>query len=201
MLLLVGLGNPGPEHAANRHNIGFMAVDAIVRRHDFSGRGRRFRAELAEGRLGLRRVLALKPMTYMNLSGEAVGEAARFYRIPPGNVVVFHDELDLPPGRIRMKKGGGHAGHNGLRSIEQHLGPEYRRCRIGIGHPGDKALVARYVLMNFAKGDHDWIDPLVAALAEEAPLLAADEDTAYASRVALRLNPPKPKGPAAEEKV
>jgi peptidyl-tRNA hydrolase, PTH1 family len=193
MLLLVGLGNPGPEHARNRHNIGFMAVDEIVRRHGFSPYRARFQSLIAEGRFGPEKVLAMKPLTYMNRSGAAVGEAMRFYKTTPGEIVVFHDELDLAPGKLRMKQGGGNAGHNGLRSIDAHIGTEYRRCRLGIGHPGDKNLVLTWVLHDFAKADQAWLEPLIGAIGEAAPLLTAGNDAAFASKVALLLQPPKPK--------
>jgi len=196
MLLLVGLGNPGPEHAANRHNIGFMAVDAIVRRHDFGPWKARFQGLIAEGRLDGEKVLALKPMTYMNRSGASVGEAMRFYKATPPDVLVIHDEIDLAPGKLRMKQGGGPAGHNGLRSLDAHIGPEYRRCRLGVGHPGARDLVMPWVLHDFAKVEYAWIDPLLQAVAEAAPLLAGGKDAAFATKVALLLQPPKPKRPA-----
>ncbi|MCW5729844.1 MAG: aminoacyl-tRNA hydrolase [Alphaproteobacteria bacterium] len=198
MLLLVGLGNPGPGHAGNRHNIGFMAADAIVRRHGFKPPREKFQAHLSEGRLGDERVLVLKPMTWMNRSGAAVGEAMRFYKLTPADIVVFHDELDLPPGKIRMKRGGGSAGHNGLRSLDAHIGPDYRRCRIGIGHPGERELVMHWVLQDFAKSDRVWLEPLLEAIAEASPLLAEGRDSAFASKVHLILEPPAPKAaPAA----
>jgi PTH1 family peptidyl-tRNA hydrolase len=195
MLLLVGLGNPGPEHARNRHNIGFMAVDDIVRRHGFSPYRARFQSLIAEGRFGSEKALAMKPLTYMNRSGAAVGEAMRFYKATPGEIVVFHDELDLAQGKLRMKQGGGNAGHNGLRSIDAHIGIDYRRCRLGIGHPGDKNLVLTWVLHDFAKTDQAWLEPLIAAIGEAAPLLAGNNDAAFASKVGLLLQPPKPKQP------
>lgn len=199
MLLLVGLGNPGPEHVGNRHNIGFMAVDAIASKHSFGSARTRFKGLVAEGHLGGRRTLILKPLTYMNLSGEAVGEASRYLKIPPQDIVVFHDELDLPAGKLRMKAGGGHAGHNGLRSLDAHIGPDYRRCRLGIGHPGDRAKVLGWVLNDFAKADRAWLDPLLAAIAEAAPLLAEGKDATFASKVGLLIAPPKPKKPAPAE--
>jgi PTH1 family peptidyl-tRNA hydrolase len=193
MLLFVGLGNPGSGHANNRHNIGFMAVDEIVRRHSFGPWRKRFQGEVSEGFLGSEKVLALKPMTYMNESGRSVGEAVRFFKLDPEEVVVFHDELDLAPGKLRMKKGGGHAGHNGLRSIDAHMGPDFRRVRLGIGHPGDKNQVHNYVLKDFAKAEEAWLHPLIDAVAEAAPLLAKDDDTGFATKVALILQPPKAK--------
>jgi PTH1 family peptidyl-tRNA hydrolase len=190
MLLLVGLGNPGPEHRRQRHNVGFMAIDAIAERHNFQPFRKRFQGELAEGVLAGTKTLLLKPQTYMNLSGKAVGEAAHFFKLPPAQVVVAHDELDLAAGKIRMKAGGGHAGHNGLRSIDAAIGPEYRRLRIGIGHPG-KDRVLGYVLQNFAADEHDWLDPLLDAMAAEAGYLARGDDAGFMTRVALILQPPK----------
>jgi PTH1 family peptidyl-tRNA hydrolase len=190
MLLLVGLGNPGSEHKRQRHNVGFMAVDAIAEQHNFQPWKRRFQGELAEGVLNGTKTLLLKPQTYMNLSGKSVGEAAHFYKLPPAQVVVVHDELDLAAGKIRMKSGGGHAGHNGLRSVDAAIGPDYRRLRIGIGHPG-KDRVLGYGLQNFAAEEHDWLDPLLTAIAAEAGYLARGDDTGFMTKVALRLQPPK----------
>lgn len=192
MLLLVGLGNPGSEHRRQRHNVGFMAIDAIAERHNFQPFKKRFQGEIAEGVLDGTKTLLLKPQTYMNLSGKSVGEAAHFYKLPPAQVVVAHDELDLAAGKIRMKLGGGHAGHNGLRSIDGAIGPNYRRLRIGIGHPG-KDLVLGYVLQNFHVDERVWLDPLLEAMAAEAGYLAKNDDTGFMTRVALRLQPPKPK--------
>ena len=165
MLLVVGLGNPGPDYARNRHNIGFMAADLLVRRHGFGPWRARFQGETAEGLVGGRKVLLLTPAPYLNLSGQSVGAAARFLKIPVDDVLVLHDELDLPPGRVRVKRGGGAGGHNGLKSIDSHLGAAYRRLRLGIGHPGDKDRVAGYVLSDFAKADTQWLDPLLDAVA------------------------------------
>ncbi|PJI37980.1 aminoacyl-tRNA hydrolase [Ferrovibrio sp.] len=192
MLLLVGLGNPGGEHRRQRHNVGFMAIDAIAERHNFQPFRKRFQGEIAEGVLDGTKTLLLKPQTYMNLSGKSVGEAAHFYKLPPAQVVVAHDELDLAAGKIRMKTGGGHAGHNGLRSLDAAIGPNYRRLRIGIGHPG-KDLVLGYVLQNFHADEHVWLDPLLEAMAAEAGYLAKNDDTGFMTKVALRLQPPKPK--------
>ena len=194
-LLLVGLGNPGPAYAGNRHNIGFNVVDAICDRHGFGPFRRKFDGQVAEGRIGDRRVLALKPMTYMNESGRAVGQAARFHKIPPVDVVVFHDELDLAAGKVRVKDGGGLAGHNGLRSISAHIGPAFRRVRLGIGHPGGKDRVTGHVLKDFAKADRVWLDPLLEACATHAPLLVAGDAGAFMSKVAMAVNPPRPKPP------
>lgn len=190
MLLLVGLGNPGSEHKRQRHNVGFMAVDAIAEQHNFQPFKKRFQGELAEGVLNGTKTLLLKPQTYMNLSGKSVGEAAHFYKLPPARIVVVHDELDLAAGKIRMKTGGGHAGHNGLRSVDAAIGQDYRRLRIGIGHPG-KDRVLGYVLQNFGAEEHDWLDPLLAAIAAEAGYLARDDDAGFMTKVALRLQPPK----------
>lgn len=190
MLLLVGLGNPGSEHKRQRHNVGFMAADAIAARFQFSPFRKRFHGEIAEGHLDGTKALILKPQTYMNLSGKAVGEAAHFYKLPPQQVVVIHDELDLAAGKIRMKTGGGHAGHNGLRSVDAAIGPDYRRLRIGIGHPG-KDRVLGYVLQNFGKDDQVWLDPLLDAMATSAGLLARGDDAGFMNRVALLLQPPK----------
>ncbi len=201
MLLLVGLGNPGNKYADNRHNIGFMAVDEIVRRHDFAVARKRFQGLLCEGKLGGQKVLALKPQTFMNESGRSVGEAARFYKLSPDQIVVIHDELDLAPGKLRVKRGGGLAGHNGLRSLAAHIGKDFRRIRLGVGHPGDKGKVLSHVLRDFAKADDAWLDPLLAAMALAAPLLVRDDsDSAFASKVALILKPPthKPKPEAPE---
>jgi len=185
MLLLVGLGNPGDQYYDNRHNVGFMAVDEIVRRHRFPAWRRKFKSEISEGLLGIAKVLVMKPQTFMNRSGEAVAEAVNFYKLEPKDVVVLHDELDLLPGRLRMKVGGGHAGHNGLRDIERHIGADFRRVRIGIGHPGDKGRVTGYVLSDFAKTDDVWLDPLIEAIADAAPHLATGQDEKFMTRVAL----------------
>lgn len=203
MLLLVGLGNPGRDYAGNRHNIGFMAADAIVRRHSFSPWRQKFSGEIAEGTVAGEKVAVLKPLTYMNESGRSVAAAAQFWKIEPKDIVVFHDELDLPPAKMRVKTGGGHAGHNGLRSIQAHLGPDFRRVRLGIGHPGAKELVTNWVLGDFAKADSDWLQPLLDALADHLPRLVAGEDAAYQSDIALALQPEKkakePKAPPPAE--
>src|SRR5687768_14161030 len=198
MLLIAGLGNPGRRYAGHRHNIGFMAAEAIHRRHGFSAWRARFEGEIAEGVLAGEKALILKPATYMNESGRAVVQAMRFYKLEPADVVVVYDELDLPPGKLRMKRGGGTAGHNGLRSIEAHIGKDFRRMRIGIGHPGAKELVHGYVLRDFAKADRDWVEPLLSAVAENAPLLAKGEDATFMNRVHLALAPAEEKSGAAE---
>jgi len=191
MQILAGLGNPGAKYAGNRHNIGFMAVERIAAEHGFGPWRSRFQGETAEGRLGGEKVLLLKPMTFMNLSGQSVGEAMRFYKLEPGDVTVFHDELDLAPGKVRIKTGGGHAGHNGLRSIQSHIGADYRRVRLGIGHPGRKELVTHYVLQDFAKADRDWLNGLMQGIAEGAPDLAAGHSDRFLNAVARRAAPAK----------
>jgi len=195
MLLLAGLGNPGPRYTENRHNIGFMAVDEIVRRHSFSPWRNRFQADCAEGRLGDEKVLALKPQTYMNESGRAVGEALRFFKLAPENVIVIYDEIDLAPGKVRVKQGGGTGGHNGIRSIESHIGKDFWRVRLGVGHPGQKEMVHGHVLSDFAKADKVWLEKLLDAVATEIPALAAGDAPRFMSRVAEILSPPRPKPP------
>lgn len=195
MLLLVGLGNPGAGYAGHRHNFGFAAVDAIARAHGFGPWRRKFSGEAAEGALAGVRVLALKPMTYMNLSGRAVAEAVGFYKLAPGDVTVLHDDLDLPLGRLRVKVGGGHGGNNGVRDIAAAIGPEFRRVRLGIGHPGDKALVEHYVLQDFAKVERPLAAAVIEAVAAEAPRLAAGDDSGFASQAMLRVRPPPLKPP------
>nr|WP_295745150.1 aminoacyl-tRNA hydrolase [uncultured Acidocella sp.] len=186
MLLWVGLGNPEPGMARQRHNIGFMAVDAIASRHGFSPWRARFKGMTAEGRIGTQKILLLKPMTYMNLSGEAVQEASSFYKIAPADITAFHDELDLEPGKIRVKKGGGNAGHNGLRSMDKHLStPDYWRVRLGIGHPGDKARVTGHVLGDFSKQDQNWLIPVLDGVADNAGLLAQGKAEDFMTRLAL----------------
>ena len=193
MQLLVGLGNPGARHAENRHNIGFMALDEIARRHRFAPWRKRFQGEVAEGRIGGAKVLALKPRTYMNESGRAVGEALRFFKLAPEVVVAIHDEIDLKPGKVRVKRGGGAGGHNGIRSIDAHIGKDYWRVRLGIGHPGDKELVHGHVLRDFAKADRDWLDKLLDAVGGEIALLMAGDEGAFMSRIARAMTPPRPK--------
>jgi peptidyl-tRNA hydrolase, PTH1 family len=186
MLLWVGLGNPEPGMARNRHNIGFMALDVIAIRHGFSPWRQRFKGLVAEGNLGGEKVLALKPLTYMNASGESVQQAAGFYKLTPDAITAFHDELDLAPGKVRVKRGGGAAGHNGLRSMDRMLGtPDYWRVRLGIGHPGSKDRVMGYVLGDFAKDDRDWLVTLLDAVADSAVLLAQQRPADFMSKVAL----------------
>jgi PTH1 family peptidyl-tRNA hydrolase len=195
MILFVGLGNPGGKYAANRHNIGFMAMDRIASDHGFGPWKSKFQGEITEGTIGGEKVLLLKPQTFMNLSGQSVGEAMRFYKLSPADVTVFHDELDLAPGKLRCKTGGGHAGHNGLRSIHQHIGPDYHRVRLGIGHPGHKDKVAPYVLSDFAKADQGWLDDLLRGIGDGAPDLAAGDTGKFMNAVALRTAPQRPSNP------
>lgn len=185
MLLMVGLGNPGPQYEGNRHNIGFMAVDEIARAFSFGPWTKKFHGEIAEGMIDGRKVLLLKPLTFMNDSGRSVQAAASFYKIAPPDIVVFHDELDLPPGKVRVKLGGGHGGHNGLRSIDAHLGKEYRRARLGIGHPGSKERVNPHVLGDFAKVDREWLEPLLSDIARHVGALAKGEDAVFMNKLAL----------------
>ncbi len=185
MLVVAGLGNPGASYAGNRHNIGFMAADAIARRHFFSPWRNKFKSLVAEGEIGGEKVLVIKPQTFMNVSGEAVGEAMRFHKLQPSDLIVLYDELDLPPGKLRVKTGGGAGGHNGIRSIDSHCGNAYRRVRLGIGHPGHKELVQRHVLGDFAKADAQWLDPLLDAIAEHFALLVKGDDSTFMNKVAL----------------
>ena len=187
MRLFVGLGNPGAKYAHNRHNIGFMVVDEIARRHGFAPWRRRFQGETAEGSLDGERVVLLRPATFMNESGRAVQEAASFFKLAPGEVTVFQDELELPPAKVRVKVGGGIAGHNGLRSISAHIGNDYRRVRLGIGHPGVKELVHGYVLSDFAKDERPWVQALCEAVADSAGLLTADRDSTFQNKVHLAM--------------
>jgi peptidyl-tRNA hydrolase, PTH1 family len=187
MLLIVGLGNPGSAYAGNRHNIGFMAVDAIAKRHGIGPWRRRFQGVSAEGPLCGERVLLLLPGTFMNESGRAVAEAVNFYKLGLPDIVVVHDEIDLEPGKVRVKTGGGSAGHNGLRSISSHVGNDYRRVRIGVGHPGVKELVHGYVLSDFAKSERDWVEALCGLIADNAGLLAKGEDASFQNKVHLAM--------------
>jgi PTH1 family peptidyl-tRNA hydrolase len=194
MRLFVGLGNPGAKYARNRHNIGFMAVDRIAADHGFAPWRAKFQGQVAEGRLGSERVALLKPETFMNLSGQSVGEAMRFFKLEPGEVTVFHDEIDLAPARLKVKTGGGHAGHNGLRSIHAHIGEAYQRVRMGVGHPGRKEAVAGYVLHDFAKADEDWLDDMLRGISDGAAALAEGDAARFQNAVALRLTPPRSSG-------
>jgi len=187
MHLLVGLGNPGAAYSRNRHNIGFMAADEIVRRHGFSSWRNKFQGETADGTVDGAKVLVLKPQTFMNLSGQSVGAAVQFHKIPTENVIVFYDELDLAPGKIRIKKGGGSGGHNGIKSLDAHIGADYWRVRLGIGHPGDKALVTARVLGDFSKAEQSWLDPLLQGLSDTLPLLLAGRHNDVMTKLALLL--------------
>ena len=185
MRIIVGLGNPGAKYAGHRHNIGFMAADEILRRHSFSPWRKKFKAEIADGEICGEKVLLVKPQTFMNVSGESVGEAMRFYKLTPNDITVLYDELDLAPGKVRIKIGGGAGGHNGIRSIDDHCGKDYRRVRLGIGHPGSKERVTGHVLGDFAKMDREWLDPLLEAIADEACLLAKADDANFMNKIAL----------------
>jgi PTH1 family peptidyl-tRNA hydrolase len=196
MRLIVGLGNPGGQYARHRHNIGFMAMDRIAEDHGFSPWRSKFQAQVAEGRLGGDKALLVKPQTFMNRSGQSVGEAMRFYKLEPADVIVIHDELDLAPGKCRVKEGGGHAGHNGLRSIHAAIGADYARVRLGIGHPGHKDRVSGYVLHDFAKADADWLDDLLRGVSDGADALAAGDWGRFQNAVALRTAPARSGGAA-----
>ena len=199
MQILVGLGNPGAKYEKNRHNIGFMAVNEIANAHGFAPWRSKFQGQMTEGRLGSQKVILLKPETFMNLSGQSVGDAMRFYKLSAADVIVFHDELDLAPGKCRVKTGGGHAGHNGLRSIHQHIGEAYHRVRLGIGHPGHKDWVAGYVLSDFAKSEQGWLDDVIRGIGTGAPKLAEGDWGGFMNAVALarpqKAKPEKPKAP------
>jgi PTH1 family peptidyl-tRNA hydrolase len=199
-LLIAGLGNPGAEYARNRHNAGFMAVDTIHASYDFKPWRARFQGLWSEGELAGRKVFLIKPQTYMNESGRSVGEAVRFFKLPLTAVVAIHDELDLTAAKLKVKTGGGDAGNNGARSLTATLGPDYRRVRIGIGHPGEKHRVTGHVLGNFSKADEDWLVPMLSAIAEAAPLLAKDDDVGFMNKVQLAIKPPA-KQPKPEKDV
>ncbi|WP_295313980.1 aminoacyl-tRNA hydrolase [Roseobacter sp.] len=191
MKLLVGLGNPGAKYAGHRHNIGFMALDRIASDHGFPAWKGKHQGSIAEGRFGSERAVLLKPETFMNNSGQSVQAAMRFYKLDPADVIVLHDEIDLAPGKVKFKTGGGHAGHNGLRSIHAHIGPDYGRIRLGVGHPGHKDRVPSYVLHDFAKADQNWLDDVLRGVSDGAPWLAADDPAKFMNAVALRVNPPR----------
>jgi PTH1 family peptidyl-tRNA hydrolase len=193
MRLIVGLGNPGPRYADNRHNIGFLAVDEIVRRYSFGPVKAKFHGGMAEGNIGSEKAICLCPTTFMNDSGRAVQAAMQFYKLAPSDIIVLHDEIDLPLGKVRVKKGGGTGGHNGIRSLDAHIGPDYWRVRMGVGHPGVKGLVKNFVLMDFGKEERKLVDEINAACAEHLPLLLAGDENKYMSKVSLALNPPPPK--------
>ena len=199
MLLVVGLGNPGTKFANNRHNIGFMAVDEVVRRYSFSTFREKFQSEMAEGNIAGEKILAMKPTTYMNGSGRSVQAAAVFYKLAPEDIIVIHDEIDLAGGKVRVKRGGGHAGHNGLRSIHEHIGANYARVRLGVGHPGDKAKVAGHVLRDFAKSERDWVERMLGGVGEYFPLLVGDDGSKFMSEVASVVNPSHSRPPRYEE--
>ena len=211
MLLFAGLGNPGAKYANNRHNVGFMAADAIARRHSFAPWSKKFQAEIAEGKIGGEKVLLMKPQTFMNLSGQSVGEAMRFYKVEPSAVTVFYDEIELPAGKVRVKVGGGSAGHNGIRSLDQHIGKYYRRVRIGVGHPGVKEMVHGHVLGDFAKSDREWLEVLLDAIAGNAELVAKGDENGFMNKITLalreKLQPtgeddrPPPKQPKAQSHI
>jgi PTH1 family peptidyl-tRNA hydrolase len=211
MLLFAGLGNPGTKYANNRHNVGFMAADAIARRHSFAPWSKKFQAEIAEGKIGGEKVLLMKPQTFMNLSGQSVGEAMRFYKVEPSAVTVFYDEIELPAGKVRVKVGGGSAGHNGIRSLDQHIGKHYRRVRIGVGHPGVKEMVHGHVLGDFAKSDREWLEVLLDAIAGNAELVAKGDENGFMNKITLalreKLQPtgeddrPPPKQPKAQSHI
>ncbi|MFT7059801.1 MAG: PTH1 family peptidyl-tRNA hydrolase [Pseudorhodobacter sp.] len=192
MKLIVGLGNPGAKYAGNRHNIGFMAVERIAGDHGFSAWKKAFRGLVAEGHIGTEKVVLLKPETFMNLSGQAVQAAMTWHKITPADLIVMHDELDIAPGKAKVKQGGGHAGHNGLRSIHGHIGEAYGRVRLGIGHPGHKDAVAGYVLRDFAKAEQDWLDDLLRGISEGVGFLVAGDGARFLNAVALRTAPPRP---------
>jgi PTH1 family peptidyl-tRNA hydrolase len=196
MQLFVGLGNPGAKYERNRHNIGFMALDRIAEDHGFGPWRSKFQGMVSEGTLDGARTVLLKPMTFMNLSGQSVGEAVRFYKLTPADITVFHDELDIAPGKLRFKTGGGHAGHNGLRSIHQQIGESYARVRLGIGHPGHKDGVAAYVLQDFAKSENDWLEDLLRGIGKGAHWLAVGKPDRFQNAVAQAMTPPKPPRPA-----
>jgi len=198
-LLIAGLGNPGAEYARNRHNAGFMAVDTIHASYAFGPWRARFQGLISEGMLAGRKTYLLKPMTYMNDSGQSVGPAMRFFKLPLSAVVVIHDEIDLAASKLKVKTGGGDAGNNGARSITAAIGPDYRRVRIGIGHPGEKHRVHGHVLGNFSKADEDWLVPVLSAIAEAAPYLAKDDDVGFMSKVALLTKPPAKKQPPSKD--
>lgn len=192
MKLIVGLGNPGGKYAGHRHNIGFMALDMIASDHGFASWKGKHNGSVSEGRFGSDRAVLLKPETFMNNSGQSVQAAMRFYKLEPADVIVLHDEIDLAPGKVKYKMGGGHAGHNGLRSIHQHIGPDYGRVRLGVGHPGHKDRVPGYVLHDFAKADQDWLDDVLRGCSDGAAFLAADDSAKFMNAVGMRVSPQRP---------
>lgn len=198
VILLVGLGNPGQKYERHRHNVGFMAADEIIRRYSFSGPQSKYKGELYQGDIQGQKTVILKPQTYMNESGQSVQAVAAFYKIKPENIIVFYDELDLPPGKVKIKQGGGAGGHNGIKSIDRHLGKNYWRVRIGIGHPGDRERVTGYVLGNFSKQDEKWLDQLLPIMSSEAYLLTQQDMAGYMNKIALQTKPKKIKKPKEE---
>jgi len=200
VLVLAGLGNPGAGYAGHRHNMGFMAVDAMAARYRFAAWRKKFQGDMAEGEIAGTRILLLKPMTYMNLSGQSVSAALGFYKVEPSALIVFHDEIDILLGRVKVKTGGGHGGHNGIRDIMAHIGPDFRRVRLGVGHPGEKDLVHNHVLQEFAKQERELAGKVIEAVAAEAPRLVAGDEGGFMSRVAFLLAPPKPKKEKPPEK-
>ena len=193
MKLIAGLGNPGAKYAGNRHNVGFMAIDAIAAEHGFSPWRKRFSGETSDGTLGGEKCMLVKPLTYMNESGRTLGEAMRFYKVALADILVIHDEIDLAAGKVKMKTGGGNAGHNGLRSISAHIGNEYRRLRVGVGHPGHRDLVHAHVLKDFSRADQEWLEPLLEAIADAAPFLGRADDARFMTEVARKIQPEKAK--------
>lgn len=192
MKLITGLGNPGGKYARNRHNIGFMALDQIASDHGFSPWKGKHQGAISEGRFGSEKVILLKPETFMNNSGQSVQAAMRFYKLEPADVIVFHDEIDLAPGKVKFKTGGGHAGHNGLRSVHAHIGPDYARVRLGVGHPGHKDAVPGFVLRDFPKADEAWLDDVLRGLSDGVAYLAADNPAKFSNAVAMRAAPARP---------
>lgn len=201
MKLLVGLGNPGPEYQGNRHNIGFMALEAVARLHGFPPFRGKFQGRVTDGLIAGERVLLLMPETYMNRSGQSVGEAARFHKIDPASIIVLHDDLDLAFGKVKIKQGGGHGGHNGLRDLDAHLGPEYWRIRLGIGHPGDKSRVHGYVLSDFARSERDDVGKLLDGVAETVPLLLSGKPSDMMTRLSTLMRPKRELQPEADKKA
>ncbi|BAB49760.1 MULTISPECIES: aminoacyl-tRNA hydrolase [Mesorhizobium] len=187
MLVFAGLGNPGAKYADNRHNVGFMAADAIARRHSFSPWSKKFQGLIAEGTIAGEKIILIKPQTFMNLSGQSVGEALRFYKLELSALTVFYDEIDLAEGKLRIKTGGGAGGHNGIRSIDGHIGNAYRRVRIGVGHPGIKEMVQHHVLGDFAKADREWLDPLLDAIADNAAMIVKGDESGFMNKAALAV--------------
>jgi len=196
VFIIAGLGNPGRQYRDNRHNIGFMAVDAIKRAHSFSPWSKKFKSEIAEGTIGGEKVLLMKPQTFMNLSGDAIGEAMRFYKLAPTDIIVFHDELDLPAAKVRVKVGGGNGGHNGLKSMDAHVGRDYKRVRLGIGHPGVKDMVSGHVLGDFHKVDKEWLDPLLEDIGRNVELLFTGDGSQFMNKLAGQSPAAKTEKPA-----